>query len=218
VNVKAVIFDRDGVLVDTVPFYEKLYMDILREDGIEVKQDEVKARIGEKARNIFSQLLEERGEGDDGGRVTKLYREYRKETNERLENGNLELLPGAREAVGKLKKRKIRVAIGTGASRRSTEIILRKTKAKHLFDAIVTGDDVEKAKPEPDIFLKAAKALGVEPRDCVVVEDWLNGIKAAKKAGMICIAVMGTASSKEELEEAGADLVIGELEELMERL
>ena len=103
------------------------------------------------------------------------------------------------------------MALATGASREKLEFILKKFQIKQFFDAIITADDVENGKPDPEVFLKAAQKLGVDPENCIVMEDASNGAEAAKAAGMACIAITST-RGKNQLQKA--DLVVNSYQEL----
>lgn len=98
-----------------------------------------------------------------------------------------EILPGTLELIYELKSEKIKIALGSAS--RNTPLILERVGLKDLFDAVADGNTVQKAKPDPEVFLKAARMVGVETGKCVVFEDALAGVEAALNAGMICIGI-----------------------------
>jgi beta-phosphoglucomutase len=98
-----------------------------------------------------------------------------------------EILPGSLDFVKELKKADIRVAVGSAS--KNTPVILDRVGISKLFDAVADGNNVEKAKPDPEVFLKASEMLGIEPEECIVFEDALAGVQAALNAGMICIGI-----------------------------
>ena len=98
-----------------------------------------------------------------------------------------ELLPGAKEFIEEIKQSGIKVALGSAS--KNAPLILQQLEIEDLFDAIVDGNEVTEAKPDPEVFLKGASALQVEPQDCVVFEDAIAGVEAAKNAGMVCIGI-----------------------------
>jgi HAD superfamily hydrolase (TIGR01509 family) len=110
-------------------------------------------------------------------------------------------------------KSKYNVALVSSSPKPIVDIVVQRFELGKYFDRIITGDDVEKGKPDPEPYLKAAKELGVHPEECVVVEDSINGVKSAKAAGMKCIGITNS-FPREELERAGADYVIDVIVEL----
>jgi beta-phosphoglucomutase len=117
-----------------------------------------------------------------------------------------EILPGSLEFIGELKRANIYVAIGSAS--RNTPLILERVNIKNLFDAVADGNNVHKAKPDPEVFLTAAKLLGVKPGKCIVFEDAEAGVQAALNAGMKCIGI----GSAEILSKA--HLIVGGLNEM----
>lgn len=118
-----------------------------------------------------------------------------------------EILPGAREYLRHLKRKGIKTALGSAS--RNTGLILTRLKIEGLFDAVVDGTRVSRAKPDPEIFLAAARELGLDPGECVVFEDAVSGIQAAKKAGMMAVGIGKAEVFKE------ADKVVSGLHELI---
>ena len=123
--------------------------------------------------------------------------------------GKLSPLPGARQFVSECRNKRFKLALASSADRIKVEINLRETGLSHnSFQSIITGLDVKNKKPAPDIYLEAAKSLGVNPRECLVVEDAVSGIEAGKAAGCRCLAV--TSSFDAELLK-GADWICDSL-------
>ena len=123
----------------------------------------------------------------------------------------IKILPGFLRLVKSLKKNNIKIGLATSASKKFLIFILDKIDIKKYFNVIHCGDDVEHSKPNPEIFLLTAKDLDVNPKNCVVIEDSVNGVKAGKAAGMDVIAVTNTFSKKHLTE---ADIVLDSLEEI----
>lgn len=182
----------DGVLVDSEPFICKAAIIMFEELGIHVLPEDFQPFVG-------------MGENRYIGGVAELYKvdvniEQVKDRTykiyEKIVKGHLSALPGAHEFITKCRKRGFRLALATSADRIKMEVNLREIGlSKKSFHAIITGLDVEKKKPFPDIYLKAAENLGLNPKDCLVVEDAVSGIEAGKAAGCRCLAV--TSSFKE---------------------
>ena len=137
---------------------------------------------------------------------------YKKNRAEIDMANKVELFAGASELLESLRGR-VKLAL---ASMNSREVIDRLTRAKKVdrfFDVVLTANEVQHSKPNPEIFLKSASKLGVKPEKCVVVEDSIFGVRAAKAAKMDCVAVLTGAYSQEELEGANPDLVVSSLKE-----
>jgi HAD superfamily hydrolase (TIGR01509 family) len=184
--IKGVLFDMDGVLVDSEPFICKAAIIMFEELGIHVVPEDFKPFVG-------------MGENRYIGGVAELYkikvdievvkaRTYK--IYEKIVAGHLSPLPGAHEFLAKCRKRGFRLALATSADRIKMEVNLKEIGlSKGTFHAIITGLDIELKKPFPDIYLKAAGNLGLNPADCLVVEDAVSGIEAGKAAGCRCLAV-----------------------------
>ena len=120
-----------------------------------------------------------------------------------------EILPGAREYIQSLREQGVKIALGSAS--RNAPLILDKLQITDLFDAVIDGNSVTNAKPDPEVFLRGAKSLGLEPGECVVYEDAEAGVEAAHRAGMKAVGI-GTAQALPE-----ADYIISGLHELVEK-
>ncbi|OHB54792.1 MAG: hypothetical protein A2Y12_04025 [Planctomycetes bacterium GWF2_42_9] len=193
-----VIFDMDGVLVDSEPFICAAAMEMFAQRGVAVKAEDFLPFVGAGEDRYVGGVAEKYGlEFDpkrDKGRTYDIYDEMIK--------GKLKPLAGALEMIARCKEMGKKVAVASSADRRKVRSNLEAIGlAIDTFDAVVTGEDVERKKPWPDIFLLAANKLGLEPGQCLVVEDAVNGIAAAKKAGAKCLAVT-TSFGADKLGEA----------------
>ena len=209
---KAVIFDKDGVLVETFNLYFEAYLKTLSEIGIKITENDIAKRYGMKGPEIIKQILEEKGKNMTDERIEQLANKKDKiyiETSEK----KLKLLPGAKKLLTYLKKKKYKIGIASSASREIIDQMMKVTKIEKFIDASVDGFEVKFSKPNPEIFLKCAKKLNVNPEDCVVIEDSVHGIKAAKGVGMKCIAVVTGQTTREELEKTQPDWILNTLEE-----
>lgn len=187
--IKGIIFDLDGVLVSTDELHYEAWAKLAKELQIDnyTKEDN-KAQKGisrmeslevvlKKGNNTYTE--EEKEELAD--RKNKYYVEMLESLNQQA------VLKDAREALLSLKERGLK--IGVGSASKNTPLILEKTQLHSLIDAVACGIDVTKSKPDPEVFLVAAKKLGLQPQECMVVEDSYAGIVAAKAAGMKSLAV-----------------------------
>jgi beta-phosphoglucomutase len=198
----AVIFDMDGVLVDTEPVINAAAIEGLKEFGVRAKPEDFIPFIGAGEIKYI------------GGVAEKYGLAYRPEMKDRVYEIYLQIVdkmltvyPGTIDCLTNLNKDGIPMAVASSADRIKIDANLRASLiAPELFQVILSAEDVIHRKPAPDLFLTAAARLGIAPERCIVVEDALNGVQAAKSAGMVCIAVC-TSFGKEQLTAAGADYV-----------
>jgi HAD superfamily hydrolase (TIGR01509 family) len=124
------------------------------------------------------------------------------------------MMDGARELIDAVRSAGFRVAVGSSAPPENVALVLERLGGRQLFDAVVNGMDVQRGKPDPQVFLLAAERAGVQPRDCVVVEDARPGIEAARRAGMASVALVSTGRSEDDFRDAHPDLIVHSLREL----
>ena len=208
--IRAVIFDLDGVLTDSEPVINAAAIAGLQEYGIDPRPEDFQAFVGA---------------GEDryiGGVAAKYGLTYVPEMKRRVYEIYLDILPGmirafpgVQEMLQRLAAAGIRLAVASSGDRVKVEANLRGIGVEPAwFGAVVVGEDVERKKPEPDIFLAAARRLGVPPAACCVVEDAPNGICAAKAAGMRCVAV-GQSFAAAVLAQAGPDVIRSSIAEIL---
>ncbi len=210
--IRAVVFDLDGVLADTEGFSGQATGQAFREAGIELTPEEKTRAFGRTDLDISAHAIRLRGLGLDPGELVK-----RKDAiYSRLIKGRLKPMPGAGGLLETLKKRGIPFALASSGTPAKIRATLAETGLQGLFRTIISADDIRKGKPDPGIFLKAARKLGIPPGDCLVVEDAQAGIEAAKAAGMKCLALRSPGTYGQDL--SGADRVIDSLGEVEEEL
>ncbi len=204
---EACIFDLDGVIVDTAKYHFRAWKRLAEQLGIEFNERDNERLKGVSRMASLEIILEL-------GRVQ--LSQGKKEYFATLKNGWYneyinkmkpdELLPGSIEFINEVKNAGIHVAIGSAS--KNTPLILERVGIHDMFDAIADGNIVSKAKPDPEVFLKAAEMLNTDPSKCVVFEDAVAGILAARNAGMLCIGI----GSSQVLKEA--DMVVRGLNEM----
>jgi beta-phosphoglucomutase len=187
-KIGACIFDLDGVIVDTAKYHFLAWKKLADKLGIKFTEKDNERLKGVSRMDSLEIILE----------IGNLKQDH----SQKLEYANLknnwyvdyitrmtpdEILPGSVELINELRKAGISVAIGSAS--KNTPMILNRVGMNELFDAVADGNIVSKAKPDPEIFIKAADLLGIEPENCIVFEDAIAGVKAALNAGMLCIGV-----------------------------
>jgi beta-phosphoglucomutase len=203
----AVIFDVDGVLVDSYQAHFQSWKQALGEIGVQQSEDEFAASFGRTSREILRQKL---GPDLDEARLSEL--DDRKETLYRqLFNEFARVMEGATELLDALVADGFLLGVGSSGPAANVGVALELIGRRHVFASIVTGADVTRGKPDPQVFELAAERLGVPAQACAVVEDAVAGIEAANRAGMTSIALTGTAT-RDRL--GHARLVVDSLHEL----
>lgn len=207
----AVIFDMDGVLIDSYAAHLRSWVAMGREFGLEITERQFAASFGRTSRDIIARLW---GEGLSDQRIAVM--DARKEAIYReIIAADFPAMDGAGEFVDTLTAAGFLLAIGSSGPPENVAAVVAGLARADGFAATVNGMDVSRGKPDPEVFLTAAGKLGVEPRRCAVVEDAPAGVEAARRAGMAAIALTGTAQ-REDL--AGADLVVDSLRELSPKI
>ena len=209
---KAVLFDLDGTLVDSMSMWKEIDVDYLKRFNISVPptlQQDIEGLTMEQTAHYFKKTF---GISDSIEEIMATWNHmaYDKYTRE------VKMKPFAREILFKLKDQQIPCAIATSNSRVLTEAILKSHQIRECFQTLVTGDDVVHGKPAPDVYLKAAELLNADPKDCLVFEDIPVGILAGKNAGMTVYAVEDNYSMKDREEKIRlSDAYIISYEELL---
>lgn len=212
---KGVIFDMDGVLCDSEPFICEAAIRMFRQrHGTTVKKEEFIPFVGAGENRYLGGVAEKHGVNLDLEPDKKLTYDIYLE----IIRGRLQPLPGVREFIARCRRHGLKLAVATSADRIKLDGNLREIGLPaETFDACVNGLEVEKKKPHPEIFLKAAERLGIEARDCLVVEDAPNGIRAAKAAAAACLGLTSSFTPA-QLQEAGADWIALDLAHVPETL
>ena len=205
----AVIFDMDGVLVDTYRAHFQSWNVVAGEEGTEMSEEQFAATFGRTSREIIALLWPELS--DDAAAIQR-FDDRKEEAFRRIIAKDFPAMPGVERLLAGLASAGIPTAIGSSGPPANVALVVERLGAKHSFGAVVTADDVTRGKPDPEVFLLAAERLGVPPERCVVVEDAPPGLKAAKAAGMYCVGMASTGRTREEL--SAADLVVDSLDEL----
>jgi HAD superfamily hydrolase (TIGR01509 family) len=218
---KAVLFDFNGVIVNDEPLHLELFRRVLGEEGIALTEEEYQAKyLGYDNRKCFVAALTHAGRAEQArdealiaGLMARKMKYYLGAINERFL-----LFPGVVELVQSLAAR-YPMAIVSGAMREEIETLLRRGRIRDCFHAIITSDDLRAGKPDPEGYLKALATLNaldafqanIRPDECLVIEDSIAGVQAAKRAGMRCLAVTNSYGAEELGRIGGADWIVSSL-------
>jgi beta-phosphoglucomutase family hydrolase len=204
-TLQAVIWDMDGVIADTGSYHCRAWQIIFGKRGIEFTEAHFMSHFGQRNDTIIRDTAGQ----DISPEELEVIAEEKEATYRELVAGNIKPLPGAIELIRQLRERGVKTAIGSSAPPPNVDIVLRGLGILDWFDAIACGREVTEGKPSPQVFLLAAGKLGVAPANCLVVEDAIAGVAAARRAGMKCLAVTNSHGRQALVE---ADLVVDTLE------
>jgi len=194
-KIKAIIFDMDGVLFDTEKIYLDVWTKVFDKYGYKMTKEIYCKVIATGRENVKKVFKEEFGENIP---IDKMYKEKDEALYEEIKK-KIPIKDGAYDLLKYLKDKKYKIALATSASKERMEKQLNQSDFKKLFDEIVCREDVEKAKPNPEIFLKAANKLKVSPEECIVIEDSSAGVEAAYKGNMTPIHVVDLKEADEKI-------------------
>ncbi len=208
---KAIIFDMDGVLINSTKYVWESFNKLLEKYGVHFTKKDIKKYLGMSMRDKLNIWKKEYNIQEE---INPL--EFSKEAFKiELKLVEKELRPNKiiLDLIDSAKNKNIKIAVATSSTNARAIKILELLKIKERLDYLVTAEDIEKHKPNPQIFLKAAEEIGISPKECVVFEDAVNGIQAAKSAGMKSIAILTEFTSKEDFENL-SNLTIKDFSEI----
>lgn len=206
---KAFIFDMDGVIIDSEPIHFEVEIETVKYFGAEINHQQLERFVGMTGPEMWTLLKQEYNLPHPVEDILKYQLENKILA---VRAAELEPIEGIKEVILELKQRQIPVGIASSSSPEFIREVLRKFGLTEYFDCVVSGEEVPKGKPAPDVYLKAAELLGINPEDCVVLEDSAHGITAAKAAGMTCIGYINPNSGNQNLSQA--DLVVSSITEI----
>jgi beta-phosphoglucomutase len=202
--VRAVLWDLDGTVVDSADFHWRAWRDTMKAEGLDLSYPQFLASFGRRNDTFLGDWL---GVDASAARIARVGDAKEQRYRDLVIAHGLSPLPGAAEWIARLRRDGWRQAIASSAPRANVEVMVRAASLR--VDAIVGAEDVTAGKPDPEVFLAAAAALGAPPARCVVVEDAAVGIEAARRAGMRCIGVSAAGALP-------ADVAVGSLADLPE--
>ncbi len=202
---KAIIWDMDGVIADTAPYHLKAWQEVFQKRGVAFTEEDFRRNFGQRNDTIIRNAL---GELTSQSEIDTIAREKERKFRKTVRQ-NIKPLPGAIELIKSLAQHGFKLALASSAPIENIKLVTKGLGIDNCFHTIVSGSDVSEGKPSPQGFLLAAQRLGIEPGNCIVTEDAIAGITAAKRAGMKCLAVTNTHPKPSLME---ADLVVDTLE------
>jgi len=208
--IKAVIFDLDGTIIETESITSKSYEEMVKSYGkIPIPNEHGLIQTpGLRGDDAWKLLKEKYGIEED----TEVLRTKRRKIYIDMLKGNIEPLPGVVSFVKLLKKKGVKIALATGSAPHVIDLILSELQIQEYFNVIVNGKEVKRGKPDPECYTKASEKLGIEPQNCLVVEDAQFGTMAAKAAGMKVITIPTANTKKQDL--SMADLIVPSMEDI----
>jgi beta-phosphoglucomutase family hydrolase len=196
--IKAIIFDMDGVIVDSEQLHLDAFNESIKKFGIKIGMKEWSTRyVGTGTRFIMSDVLKRNFVDEE---IAPLIKRWRRNFRKLLKENGIETIPGFEKFNKLINKLKLKKIVASGGHKKIIVLMLKSLGLEKEF-GVVSIDDVKNRKPHPEIFLLAAEKLRVKPNECIVIEDTIAGVEAAKRAGMLCIALT-TTTSKENLRKA----------------
>lgn len=213
-QIKGVIFDLDGVLVDAEKLHYLAWLKVLKPFGVNLSKKEFCAFAGKQIDIIAGELIEKY---KLKRRKEKLVLQRRKIAFEIFKNASVKIMPDAKRALEFFSKKfKIKIGLASGSTKKIAVLKLKNADLYRFFSVIVAGDDVKKGKPHPDTYLLALKKLKLRPEECLAFEDTQYGVESAKSAGLFCFAVPNGYSCKQDFSRA--DKVCKSLKEAIDHI
>ena len=207
---KAVLFDMDGVIVDTEPLHRKAYFLMFKDMGIHVTEQMYTSYTGQSTLNICKQLVGHFNLDTDPKTLVAIKRKHFKYLFEN--DTSLQLLDGVLDLIKNYHDNGLTLVLASSASMPNINRIFERFNLDQYFIAKLSGADLKQSKPHPEIFIKAAKASGHPKKNCMVIEDSSNGIKAANGAGIFVVGYDSTHSTDQDYSKA--DKVVSSFSEL----
>ena len=213
-NLKAVIFDMDGVILDSEPIYYQIETKFFRNLGINISDEEYHTFVGLSMIEMWRRINNNHNLKEVIGALVK---SNNKVVFQYFSNSeNLQPTPFLEQFIQNLLEKNIKLAVASSSSKKLIKVILEKLMLKKYFEICVSGNEVKNGKPAPDVFLHTANLMKVIPKECLVIEDSTNGVKAAKSAGMKCVGFQNFNSGNQDLSDA--DMIISSFLGLEEKI
>jgi HAD superfamily hydrolase (TIGR01509 family) len=208
--ITTVIFDMDGVIINSEPVFQEIEKGMCKEFGIQMSDEEYMTYIGTNIVEMWTWISEKHGAGLD---IDAVIAEEKRRYLAMLNNDQaMDPIEGALDLIDDLYKADYFLTIASSSSYEIIEIVTEKFRIKDKFKALISSDMVENSKPNPDIFFKSAEAVKEIPGNCLVIEDSENGVRAAKAANMNCIGFRSAHTGQQDLSKA--DWVVDSMKDI----
>ena len=205
-----IIFDMDGVLLDSEPMHQEIIYETFQLKGIPFDKAYIQTLTGMSAYPMWEKVKRDAQRTESVEELMQFHRNY---FFKRLPEMKVPLVPHIKEVLEKFKNEGKHLSLASSSGRKLIDIFTQRTNITHYFEVIMSGDDVQYSKPNPEIFLKVAQWYHLPATQFTVIEDSTNGVKAAKSAGMQCIGFQNPLSGGQDLSQA--DLLIHSMQELL---
>ena len=205
-----IIFDMDGVLLDSEPMHQEIIYEVFQLKGIPFDKAYIQTLTGMSAFPMWEKVKRDAQRLESVEELIKFHRDY---FFKRLPEVKVPLVPHVKDVLEKFKNEGKHLSLASSSGRKLIDIFTQQTNIAHYFEVIMSGDDVKYSKPNPEIFLKVAQWYGLPATQFTVIEDSTNGVKAAKSAGMQCVGFQNPLSGGQDLSQA--DRLIHSMQELL---
>ena len=205
-----IIFDMDGVLLDSEPMHQEIIYEVFQLKGIPFDKAYIQTLTGMSAFPMWEKVKRDAQRLESVEELIKFHRDY---FFKRLPEVKVPLVPHVKDVLEKFKNEGKHLSLASSSGRKLIDIFTQQTNIAHYFEVIMSGDDVKYSKPNPEIFLKVAQWYGLPATQFTVIEDSTNGVKAAKSAGMQCVGFQNPLSGGQDLSQV--DLLIHSMQELL---
>lgn len=206
---KAFIFDMDGVIIDSEPIHFEIDVETMKYFGVTIAPHELERFVGMTNPEMWSILKQEYSLPQS---VSEIIEYQLKSKIEWIRSTDLASIEGIQELIFDLKKNNILIGLASSSPIAFIHEVLRKYNFFDYFDSIISGEEVTKGKPAPDIYLEVSNQLNIKPNECWVLEDSKNGVQAAKAAGMKCIGFINENSGNQDLSRA--DIIVNNIRDI----
>jgi HAD superfamily hydrolase (TIGR01509 family) len=207
--ITTIIFDMDGVIIDSEPTHQKLEFEMFDELNLHISDEEHKTFVGTSAIDMWTRIKKNHSLGKTPEELL-LY--GRAKYWDALDQDRVPLVRGSRELMSLLHENKFIIQVASSATRQTVDKVIEHFRLGNYISYRIGGNEVNKSKPDPEIFVKAALHSNSNPSQCLVIEDSTNGIKAAKEAGMICIGYVNPGTGDQNL--SLADSIVTDLSDI----
>ena len=205
-----IIFDMDGVLLDSEPMHQEIIYEVFQLKGIPFDKAYIETLTGMSAFPMWEKVKHDAQRSESVEELIKFHRDY---LFKRLPEVKVPLAPHVKDVLEKFKNEGKHLSLASSSARKLIDIFTQQTNIAHYFEVIMSGDDVKYSKPNPEISLKVAQWYHLPATQFTVIEDSTNGVKAAKSAGMQCVGFQNPLSGGQDLSQA--DLLIHSMQELL---